>query len=52
MITIEQLQAQLQKHGDSHRDKDITIEDLERAHLDKDGIIDLHLGNPSNNSTV
>ena len=42
---ISGLQGDIRNHEDSHRKKDITIADLERAHADKDGIIRGHLSN-------
>ena len=40
---MEALKNEINNHEDGHRYKDITIADLERAHLDKDGIIDGHV---------
>ena len=44
-MTISDLQDQLRVHEESHRTKDITIADLERAHSDKESLIRGHLLN-------
>ena len=42
---VASLQGDIRDHEDSHRSKDMTISDLERAHGDKERIIREHLLN-------
>ena len=45
LLTISSLEEQIRGHEESHRNKDITIADLERSHSDKESIIRDHLLN-------